>query len=60
MKELLEENDSEVENMLYTEWDWDKALDIAKEESYAVGEKQDLYVDKKRAKPMADRKRKRN
>ena len=34
MKELLEENNSEVENMLYTEWDWDKALDIAKEKCY--------------------------
>ena len=40
MKEFLEENGSEVENMLYTEWDWDKALDIAKEESYKDGQKE--------------------
>ena len=37
MKEFLETNGTEVENMLFTEWDMDKALAISKEEGYEDG-----------------------
>ena len=37
MKEFLEVNGAEVANMLFTEWDMDKALAISKEEGYEDG-----------------------
>jgi len=37
MKEFLEANGSEVCNMLFTEWDWDKYIEISKEEAYEDG-----------------------
>ena len=37
MKEFLEANGAEVANMLFTEWDMDKALAISKEEGYEDG-----------------------
>jgi hypothetical protein len=37
LKRFLEENASEVRNMLLTEWDNDKALKIAKEEAREDG-----------------------
>jgi predicted transposase/invertase (TIGR01784 family) len=37
LKRFLEENASEVRNMLLTEWDSDKALKIAKEEAREDG-----------------------
>ena len=39
MKEFLEVNGAEVANMLFTEWDMDKALAISKEEGYEDGVK---------------------
>ena len=46
MKEFLEVNGAEVANMLFTEWDMDKALAISKEEGYEDG---DEYGEQKNA-----------
>ncbi|MDR2864497.1 MAG: hypothetical protein LBV68_02685, partial [Spirochaetaceae bacterium] len=32
LKDFLEENSTEVNNMLFTEWNWDDALEVAREE----------------------------
>lgn len=49
MKEFLEANGSEVCNMLYTEWDWDKYIEIHKEEAYEDGKAEGvLYGEKKK------------
>lgn len=37
MKDFLEANGSEVENMLFQEFDLDKAIEISKEEARAKG-----------------------
>ena len=37
MKEFLEKNATEVINMLYTEWDWDEALEVRFEEGIDKG-----------------------
>lgn len=37
MREFLSQNGSEVENMLFGEWDMDKALEICKQEGFAEG-----------------------
>jgi len=38
LKEYLEKHETEVINMLYTEWDWDTALEVAREEAFEDGE----------------------
>jgi predicted transposase/invertase (TIGR01784 family) len=37
LKKFLEDNSSEVRNMLLTEWNWDTALEISKEEGMQQG-----------------------
>jgi predicted transposase/invertase (TIGR01784 family) len=37
LKEFLEENSSEVMNMLMTEWNWDDAFAVQREEGRAKG-----------------------
>jgi predicted transposase YdaD len=37
LKDFLEENSTEVNNMLFTEWNWDDALEIAREEGIEQG-----------------------
>ena len=38
LKEYLEKHETEVINMLYTEWNWDTALEVAREEAFEDGE----------------------
>ncbi len=42
MKEFLETNGAEVENMLFTEWNMDEALAVSKEEGYEDGIKEGI------------------
>ena len=37
LKEYLEKHETEVINMLYTEWNWDTALEVAREEAFEDG-----------------------
>lgn len=37
MQEFLNNHGNEVENMLFTEWDWDDALKVQREEGIAEG-----------------------
>ncbi|MDR2864481.1 MAG: hypothetical protein LBV68_02595, partial [Spirochaetaceae bacterium] len=37
LKDFLEENSTEVNNMLFTEWNWDDALEVAREEGLEEG-----------------------
>jgi flagellar biosynthesis/type III secretory pathway protein FliH len=37
LKDFLEENSTEVNNMLFTEWNWDDALEVAREEGIEQG-----------------------
>lgn len=37
MREFLSEHGSEVENMLFTDWNWDTAIEVAKEEALEKG-----------------------
>jgi hypothetical protein len=37
LKNFLEENSTEVNNMLFTEWNWDDALEVAREEGHDEG-----------------------
>ena len=38
LKEYLEKHETDVINMLYTEWNWDTALEVAREEAFEEGE----------------------
>jgi len=45
LKEYLEKHETEVINMLYTEWNWDTAFEVAREEAFEDGsEKTRQYV----------------
>jgi len=47
LKKFLEEHSSEVFNMLLTEWNWDEALEVAREEGLEEGmEKEKLIIAK--------------
>ena len=37
MQPFLTDNSSEVENMLLTDWNWDEAMEVAKEEAWQDG-----------------------
>ena len=62
MKDFLERNGSEVHNMLYTEWDWDKAITIAKEEAYMDGVNSGIArgIEKGRIKAKEEAQKERN
>ena len=48
MQPFLTDNSSEVENMLLTDWNWDEAMEVAKEEAREEGErKRSIDIAKK-------------
>jgi predicted transposase/invertase (TIGR01784 family) len=44
MATFLKRHGSEVNNMLYTEWDWEKALEVCKNESFEDGIEQGIVT----------------
>ncbi|MDR2864243.1 MAG: Rpn family recombination-promoting nuclease/putative transposase [Spirochaetaceae bacterium] len=44
LKDFLEENSTEVNNMLFTEWNWDDALEVAREEGIEQGRGEGIEV----------------
>ena len=49
LKEFLEQNASEVMNMLMTEWNWDDALDVRYEEGREEGMEQGMVITARNA-----------
>ncbi|RKJ37498.1 hypothetical protein D7Y09_16860 [bacterium 1XD42-1] len=47
MQPFLTDNSSEVENMLLTDWNWDEAMEVAKEEAWKDGQEQGWKEGKK-------------
>lgn len=43
MQPFLTDNSSEVENMLLTDWNWDEAMEVAKEEAREEGKEEKAF-----------------
>ena len=43
MQPFLTDNSSEVENMLLTDWNWDEAMEVAKEEAREEGKEEEAF-----------------
>ena len=54
IKEFLEENTSEVINMLLTEWNWDDAKEVWHEEGREEGEQKKALEIARKMKEMGD------